>query len=150
MITTIKSKKVRFLNLYAVDSLYKLKKPIIQKELYNTIDSFTVPNSIYKKTFDDLLINGNVNVIVHNKDENGKCYWSLSTFFKNYKNEVRTVFNEVLIDCKKLSKIKILYQKLNKIEKNSSVTIAEKYLEGYLENENLTLNEMISYFALTA
>lgn len=149
MISIIIPQELQFLS-YTKKPSIELKKSNVQKELDIASNFVTIPDSIYKKTFDNLLHGKIANVILNMKDQDGKCYWVFTAYSKNKANEVDVVFSEILEDCENLKQIKTLYQKLNAIEKKKSITVAKKYLEGYLEYKCTTLNEMVSYYSLTA
>lgn len=112
-------------------------------------DFINTPKSIYKKMFKTLINDEIANVIINTKGKNGEYYWVFIAYSKK-NNKVSTVFSEILTDVEKLEQTKSLYQKLNTIEKNASVTAAEKYLEGYLEYKRVPLNDLVSYYSLTA
>jgi hypothetical protein len=126
----------------------RLKETIVKKEFSSSLSFLTIPNSIYNKMIFNLQNGEKITLIINSENDN--CSWTISTFLKNHKNEVRTVSVKKLIECEKLKQIKTLYKKLNKIEKNNSLQIAEKYLEGYLEYKNITLNGLTSPFLLSA
>ena len=86
----------------------------------------------------------NINLILKNEIMDGRFYWFLTDYvYKKDKegNLDSITYYRKMPYRKAIPFLDELYTRLNKIEKHTSLKIAEKYLEGFLEEKKMSLDE---------
>lgn len=86
-------------------------------------------------------------VLMRDFNQDSCSNWSINTFspIKDQKGNY-TYISKTTCDENLINQVKGLYSVITKIEKHNSIQIAEKYLVGYLEEQNKTLSQL-SYAA---
>jgi PAS domain S-box-containing protein len=99
-----------------------------------------ISNILYKCVNDKK----NIKLILKNATKDGKYYWFSTDFKYNVDkngNLQSFVFYRNSPPRTALPALEKLYKKLVDIEKHASVAVAEKYLDGLLEDKNMTFEE---------
>jgi len=139
-------KQISVNNQYSkVKKVYSLQ--VQEKELIK--NSFgrntTVPQIIFDRIQKNLDNGQKVNAILKVALKDGNSYWINNNFTPgHYNSNNQFSINSDVLDETEVNKVKKLYNTLYKIETNLSVTQANKFLDGYLENYNLTFNQLTS------
>jgi len=84
--------------------------------------------------------------IIKGKTKDNDCYWGFVKMNQDLDeyNEVKSYSLEIkLLPNPAISKIEKLFEILREIEKNAGKKTAQKYLEGYLEEKNLSFKDYI-------
>jgi len=84
--------------------------------------------------------------IIKGKTKDSHCFWGLVRITKRLDEE--SELTGYLVEIKLLpnpavTRIEKLFEVLREIEKNASVSAAQKYLKGYLEEKNLSFKDFI-------
>lgn len=125
----------------------------IHDELGNSFDSvkhYDMPQTILNIIDQHIVDKKNINLIIKNEIKDGRFYWFL-TDFKFKINEDESL-NSMVFYRKSPSRIAIpvldnLYKKLIDIEKHVSMEVAEKYLEGFLEEKKMSFKEYTKHLS---
>ncbi len=119
-------------------------KDVIKNVMGNDLE---IPQIIYNRIEQNLTIGNNTNAVLKTKLDDGSSYWIKNRFEPSTNNRFKNNFTlkTELLSKTEIEKSKKLYQKLNRIEKHISVNQAGKFLEGYLEEQCITFNELVSF-----
>ncbi len=107
-----------------------------------------MPEVIFKLMWEKLLNKEDFRVIVKNLAKNGKYYWTITNF--SYKidektDEIIAIYSKRAATNKKsIHFFSNLYKMLLSIENKSGILSAEKYLIGFMEEKNMSFDELIS------
>ncbi len=113
---------------------------------HNVIRHPDMPKVIFKWLWEHLLAKKNIHALVKNLAKDGRYYWVITDFDVKVddQGEVTSLFARRKAPPREtIEIIDGLYQKLFSIEQASGVTIAEKYLIGFLEEKGMTYNQYI-------
>ena len=109
-----------------------------------------MPETIYKMMWEKLLNKEEFHVVVKNLAKNGSYYWSITnfTFKTNPKDgEILAIYSKRLAANQKSKDFfKKLYKTLVGIEKKNGIGSAVKYIIGYLEENQLSFQELVDSF----
>jgi len=113
----------------------------VQKESF--WKNITTPKSIYNSIQKKLDFNKKANAVLQVTLNDGNSFWIENQFIPNQHNSTNYAsVNFNIIDENGIKKVKRLYRILNKIEKKTNINQATKYLRGYLEENNITFNQL--------
>ena len=117
---------------------------LIEKEVIKNVYGLDsdIPETIYNR-IQDCINNGiNVSAVLKVKIDSDNAYWVSNSFLpsKNVDQHFSIQTNYLTDEC--ITCIQKLYVTLKKIEKNVNLYYASKYLESFLEEANLTFNEL--------
>ena len=115
---------------------------------HNIIRHPDMPKVVFKMLWESLKKGENFYAVIKNLTKTGYYYWVVTTFEigKNSNGEItnftgyRKAVPKEMID----EVIAPLYRRLLKIEQASGIAMSEKYLNGYLEQENKSYMEYIT------
>lgn len=119
----------------------------LMSQPHNIIRHPDMPKVIFKVLWDNLKKGNNYHAIVKNMAKSGRYYWVITDFdiskdekgnIVNYFARRKAVPQEVIT-----KHIEPLYKRLLQIETASSMEASEKYLIGYLEEQNKTYVDFI-------
>lgn len=119
----------------------------LMSQPHNIIRHPDMPKVIFKVLWDNLKKGNNYHAIVKNMAKSGRYYWVITDFdiskdekgnIVNYFARRKAVPQEVIT-----KHIEPLYKRLLQIEAASSMEASEKYLIGYLEEQNKTYVDFI-------
>lgn len=119
----------------------------LMSQPHNIIRHPDMPKVIFKVLWDNLKKGNNYHAIVKNLAKSGRYYWVITDFdiskdekgnIVNYFARRKAVPQEVIT-----KHIEPLYKRLLQIETASSMEASEKYLIGYLEEQNKTYVDFI-------
>ncbi|HSD13583.1 MAG TPA: PAS domain-containing protein, partial [Flavobacterium sp.] len=119
----------------------------LMSQPHNIIRHPDMPQVIFKVLWDNLKKGQNYHAIVKNMAKSGRYYWVITDFdiskdekgnIVNYFARRKAVPQEVIT-----KHIEPLYKRLLQIENASSMEASEKYLVGYLEEQNKTYVDFI-------
>lgn len=119
----------------------------LMSQPHNIIRHPDMPKVIFKVLWDNLKKGNNYHAIVKNMAKSGRYYWVITDFdiskdekgnIVNYFARRKAVPQEVIT-----KHIEPLYKRLLQIENASSMEASEKYLIGYLEEQNKTYVDFI-------
>lgn len=119
----------------------------LMSQPHNIIRHPDMPKVIFKVLWDNLKKGNNYHAIVKNMAKSGRYYWVITDFdiskdekgnIVNYFARRKAVPQEVIT-----KHIEPLYKRLLQIESASSMEASEKYLIGYLEEQNKTYVDFI-------
>lgn len=141
---------IEYANDYFVEiSGYKESELIGQA--HNVIRHPDMPKVIFKWLWQHLEAKKNIHALVKNLTKEGKYYWVITTFEvkSDAKGNVISFFaRRKAPPIKAVKIIDDLYRKILAIEKTSGIEVSEKYLNGFLEEKNMTYNEYITEVCL--
>ncbi|MEE9348682.1 MAG: hypothetical protein V3U80_01390 [Flavobacteriaceae bacterium] len=123
------------------------------KETYNSPENLNLgydknPKLIFNRILKCLERKDRMDVLLKITGKNNETFWTKNTFYKD-----QNTINVIVEDYNNQSvikKVNKLYSNLIKIENNISSAYANKYLDGYLETEHITLCKIISHFLQSA
>ncbi|MEA2092124.1 MAG: PAS domain-containing protein [Campylobacterota bacterium] len=107
-----------------------------------------MPGVIFKLLWSRLHSNQGMVAVIKNLAKDGRYYW-VTTEFEIKKDKLTneiigyTAFRQAA-PKQVVKEMDSLYQKLNDIEKSTSIEDSEKYLMGYLEDKGLSYDEYIN------
>ncbi|MEW5675829.1 PAS domain-containing protein [Flavobacterium enshiense] len=119
----------------------------LMSQPHNIIRHPDMPKVIFKVLWDNLKKGNNYHAIVKNLAKSGRYYWVITDFdiskdekgnIVNYFARRKSVPQEVIT-----KHIEPLYKRLLQIENASGMDASEKYLIGYLEEQNKTYVDFI-------
>ncbi len=124
------------------DSLTSYDKDIIQNVYGNDIE---IPQTIYNRVQNNLNTGKKTNVILKIELADGNSYWTKNQFCPCNTSQSKNKFTvkTELSSQKEIFETKKLYRKLTKIEEACNTTMADKFLEGYLEEKCITFNDLV-------
>jgi len=127
-----------------VKSITPKEKDIIKNVFGN--DS-TIPQIIYNRIQSNLNKGKYTNAMLKIKLGDGTSHWTNNRFEPSTKNNFKDRFTvkTELANTEQVIKTEALYSKLIKIEQHISVTQADKYLVGYLEEKCISFNELTTF-----
>ncbi|WP_408610642.1 PAS domain-containing protein [Flavobacterium luminosum] len=116
---------------------------------HNMIRHPDMPKVIFKYLWDNLKEGNNFHAIIKNMAKSGRYYWVI-TNFEVVKDKDGTIINYIgkrkaIPDSVIHSHIEPLYRRLLQIENASGLEASEKYLKGFLEEQNKTYMEYITF-----
>jgi len=135
--------------LYANNYFSSLTKFQIHEIILKNFDYILYDDmpEVTKKTMLDLGKTNEINyLILKGKTKDNDCYWGFVKMTQdlNEYNEIKSYSLQIkLLPNPAISKIEKLFEILREIEKNAGKGAAQKYLEGYLEEKNLSFNDFI-------
>lgn len=106
---------------------------------HNIIRHPDMPKVIFKVLWDNLKQGNNFHAVVKNMAKSGRYYWVITDFdiSKNEAGEITHYFaRRRSIPQEVVAKIEQLYKKLLQIEETAGIEGSEKYLIGFLEEQN--------------
>lgn len=103
------------------------------------------PKMIFDRIFDCLDKKKNVDFLLKTRTST-KTIWTKNTFYYDNTKSKFSVEVEEYKNQKVINKFDKLYHCLSNIENKRSSSYANDYLDGYLEEKKINLNEMISHF----
>lgn len=136
---------ILFVNNY-FSEVSKMKiSEIILKDMTSIFDE-DMPKIGTKFILENLNKNEKNYFILKLKVKGGNCFWALTRGTQEFDD--KSYLKGFLLEGKMLPtgaivKIKKLYEIINEIEKNVGDKAAEKYLNGYLEEQNVSLNDLV-------
>jgi len=106
-----------------------------------------MPKVVFKMMWDRINSAKNIMAVVKNLAKDGSYYWVVTEF----EPRVDPITNAIISHTafrkaapqKAIDAIEPIYQKLIEIEKDGGMEASEKYLRGYLEEKNVTYDELI-------
>ncbi len=110
-----------------------------------------MPKVLFKVLWDNLLAGNVVKPVVKNLSKSGRYYWVIADFEikRNDKGEITSFYSRrKAVAPEVVAKVEGLYRKLLQIEQTSGVGASEKYLLGYLEDLNMSYNELIEHLVM--
>ncbi len=116
---------------------------------HNMIRHPDMPKVIFKCLWDNLKEGNNFHAIIKNMAKSGRYYWVITDFevvkdkdgiITNYIGKRKAIPDSVIH-----SHIEPLYRRLLQIENASGLEASEKYLRGFLEEQNKTYMEYITF-----
>jgi len=107
-----------------------------------------MPKVVFKLMWDRINKAQNIMAVVKNLAKDGSYYWVVTEFepkLDPMTNEIisHTAFRKAA-PRKAVEAMIPIYKKLVEIEKESGMEASEKYLRGYLEDNNITYDELIN------
>ncbi len=137
-----------FVNEYFVEVSGYEEYELLGKSMHCTQHP-DMPDVIFKMLWEKLLQKQNFKILVKNLAKDGKYYWAISDYaFKDDENgNLIAIYNRRKIATREaIAYFDKLYAKLKDIEKESGFIYSEKYLEGHLEEQGKTIEEILSNF----
>ncbi len=138
--TKIQNPLIKNTQFFKVKSITPCEKDIIKNVYGNDTD---IPQTIYNRIQDNLEKGLNTNAVLKVKIDN-ESIWinnrfepSSNNMFKN-RFTVKTTF----ADKTTIEKTQKLYCRLKRLESHIDEKTADKYLEGYLEEQCISFNEL--------
>jgi len=136
---------ILFVNNYFSEITKFKVSEIILKDFTSILDE-EMPKIAAKVILDGLNKNKKSYQILKIKAKDSECFWSLVRGTQEFDNE--SYLKGFLLEGKMLpstaiERINKLHEVINEIEKNVGDKAAEKYLNGYLEEKNVSFNELI-------
>ncbi len=114
---------------------------------HNIIRHPDMPKIIFRLMWERISEGENIVAMVKNLSKSGRYYWVITDFdtkINKFTGEIESYYAYRKAAPKHaIKKIEPLYQKLLKIEKESGIEGARKYLVGYLETQNKTYDQFI-------
>jgi PAS domain S-box-containing protein len=115
---------------------------------HNLIRHPDMPRVAFKMMWDRILKGDNFIAVVKNLAKDGRYYWVVTEFESrrdSLSNEIIsfTAFRKAAPKAA-VEAIKPIYAKLIEIEKEGGMEASEKYLRGYLEDNNTTYDDFIN------
>lgn len=106
-----------------------------------------MPRVVFKMMWDRISKGRNIMAVVKNLAKDGSFYWVVTEF----EPKVDPISNEILSHTafrkaapqKAIDTMMPIYQKLLEIEKDGGMEASEKYLRGFLEENNTTYDDFI-------
>jgi PAS domain S-box-containing protein len=107
-----------------------------------------MPKIVFKMMWDRIQHHENIMAVVKNLAKDGSYYWVVTEF----EAKVDPISNEIIsytafrkaAPQKAVEAIAPIYKKLIEIEENGGMEASEKYLRGFLEEKNITYDELIN------
>jgi len=107
-----------------------------------------MPKIVFKMMWDRIQNNENIMAVVKNLAKDGSYYWVVTEF----EAKVDPITNDIIsytafrkaAPPKAVEAIAPIYQKLIEIEAQGGMEASEKYLRGYLEEKDITYDELIN------
>jgi PAS domain S-box-containing protein len=115
---------------------------------HNIIRHPDMPKVIFKVLWENIKAGNQFHGIVKNLTKSGRYYWVITDF--EYSRDAKGTIQNYIARRKAVPEnvitnhIAPLYKKLLEIEHTSGVSTSEKYLTGYLEDQNLSYVELIT------
>ena len=114
---------------------------------HNIIRHPDMPQVIFKLMWERVLRGESIFAVVKNLAKDGRYYWVITEFetkFDSINNDIAsiTAYRKAASE-NILAEMGLLYKKLHDIEKESGVEGSEKYLVGFLEDQNMSYDEYI-------
>ena len=140
-----KDKKI----LYANDYFLNVTGYAIHEIILNDLDRILhseMPLSIQQMLFEWEDDSSEKYSVIKGKTKDFDCFWGLLRINKRFNEEdelIGYLLEIKLLPNPAVSKIEKLFEVLREIEKNASVSAAQKYLKGYLEEKNLSFKDFI-------
>lgn len=124
------------------NSLTSYDKDIIQNVYGNDSE---IPQTIYNRVQNNLNTGKKTNVILKLELADGNTYWTKNQFNPSISNQSKNNFTvkTELSSQKEIFETKKLYSKLSKIEQSCDTRMADKFLEGYLEEKCISFNDLV-------
>lgn len=123
--------------------LYLKKGSNSKLKFGGVFDSSIIPQVIFNQIEKRIATGYTITILMKSKKQDGSSFWSLNTFSPlNDQSEKHSFTSEITYDFSLINRVENLYKIITKIEKYNSVQIAEKYLYGYLEEQNKTLSQL--------
>ena len=109
-----------------------------------------MPRTILNIAYQDILKKRKVYSIVRFISKTGKYFWLQIKFDFKVNEETRKTENIYLygspVSKSAINNLTIIYDRLDKIEKESNIEIAQKYFNNYLENLNIDYDKFFDKF----
>lgn len=109
-----------------------------------------VPSTIFDHIWGSLFQKNRCYAILKNISKSGKFFWLQANFDFTVNEESREIesiyayYSKVSDEA--INELDSFYKKIKNIEIHSGVEISESYLEGYLDEHNMTFSTFISQF----
>ena len=113
---------------------------------HNVIRHPDMPKIIFKILWDRLFRGENIHAVVKNLAKSGKYYWVVTDFQTKYNPDgsIRAFYSRrKAIPLQVKAFFEDLYQKLKKIEDEKGMEASGIYLNNYLQDENISFDELI-------
>jgi len=125
-------------------SITPSEKDVIKTVLGNDSE---IPQIIYNRIQQNLNIGKNTNAVLKVKLPNGSSHWTKNRFEPSKNNQFKNKFTvkTELLNNHEIKINKKLYNALNKIEKHMTISHANKFLDGYLEDKCISFNELVRF-----
>jgi PAS domain S-box-containing protein len=105
-----------------------------------------MPKVVFKLLWSKLKKGENIHALVKNRTKDGNFYWVITNFETKYDDEGNIIAyyaqRKAAPDFA-VYKIEKLYKTLRAIEQAQGMSVAEKYLNGYLEERGLDYNQLV-------
>jgi PAS domain S-box-containing protein len=117
---------------------------------HNIIRHPDMPKVIFKVLWENIKAGNQFHGIVKNLTKSGRYYWVITDF--EYSRDAKGTIQNYIARRKAVPEnvitnhIAPLYKKLLEIEQTSGISTSEKYLTGYLEDQNLSYVDLITKF----
>ena len=114
---------------------------------HNIVRHPDMPRIVFKMMWDRINQRQNIMAVVKNMAKNGDHYWVITEF----EPKVDPITNEIISHTafrkaaprKAIETMEPIYAKLLEIEKEGGMEASEKYLRGFLEDNNTTYDDFI-------
>ena len=104
----------------------------------------SIPQTVNNLIENAVKAHENIHLILKNETKDGRYYWFVTDFKYNYNSdgELQSItYYRKSPPRAPIGEISKLYKKLVDIENHASIDVAEKYLKGFLEERNMTLEQ---------
>jgi PAS domain S-box-containing protein len=136
--------KIQYFNKYFSEFTGYSIAELILKDFSNLFDE-DMPKSSFDLLLQELEENPKSYFVYKGKTKNGNCYWGLLRSTQRVSgNELKGYDLEVkLLPQTSVNTFENLYSIVNEIEKNVGTKAGLKYLEGFLEEKNISFKDFV-------
>ncbi len=135
---------IKFCNTEFIENSEFFEKDLINNSI-DTIKHPEMPEIISLVIQNNLEQKRSIVAIVKNKTKFGKFFWTVSKYTPNTTDNFQIAYQIESTGISEFAKTEItkLYNKLYKIEQNTDVVTASKYLIGFLEEKGMSYSAYI-------
>ncbi len=137
--------RIQYFNPYFTEFTgYKISEKILKD--FSVIFENDTPVTAFELLLKEIEANPKSFFVYKGKTKNGDCYWGFlrSTQRISEDNEIIGYDMEVkLLPSNAIDTFENLYTIINEIEKNAGKNAAEKYLEGFLEEKQMSFKDFV-------